>query len=60
MESVDNIIVFSGSSNPDLTQKICDYVGIPVGKTKVEPFPDGETLVKLEQEIGRASCRERV
>ncbi|OQA01759.1 MAG: Ribose-phosphate pyrophosphokinase [Planctomycetes bacterium ADurb.Bin412] len=56
MESVDNIIVFSGSSNPDLTQKICDYVGIPVGKTKVEPFPDGETLVKLEQDVRGRDC----
>ncbi len=56
MEPENNLIVFSGSANPNLTQKICDYVRIPVGKTKIEPFPDGETLVKLEQDVRGRDC----
>lgn len=56
MDLENNLIVFSGSANPNLTQKICDYVRIPVGKTKVEPFPDGETLVKLEQDVRGRDC----
>jgi len=56
MTTENNLLVFSGSANRDLTSKICDYVGIPVGRAKVEPFPDGETLVKLEEDVRGRDC----
>ena len=43
--------VFSGSANRELAQKICDYIGMPLGKATNSSFPDGETYVKIEENI---------
>jgi len=43
--------IFSGSSNPALAQAICAYIGIELGKSTVKPFPDGETFVKIEENV---------
>ena len=47
----DHMKVFAGRSNTVLARKICDHIGIPMGKARVESFPDGETLVKLEEDV---------
>lgn len=52
----DNLRVFSGSHTSDLTQKICDHMGIAVGLANFEPFPDGETFVKLEDDVRGRDC----
>ena len=46
-----NLKVFSGRANPALSQKIIDYLGIPLGDVNIFPFPDGELLVKVEEDI---------
>jgi ribose-phosphate pyrophosphokinase len=46
-----NLKLFSGRSNPALSQKISDYLGIPLGALKINSFPDGELLVKLEDDV---------
>jgi len=46
-----NLKIFGGRSNPALSQKISDYLGIPLGSAKITPFPDGELLVKLEEDV---------
>ena len=43
--------IFSGSSNPALANAICAYIGIELGKSTVKPFPDGETFVKVEENV---------
>jgi ribose-phosphate pyrophosphokinase len=43
--------IFSGPANPELAQRIADYVGVPLGKASVTSFPDGETFVKFEENI---------
>lgn len=43
--------VFSGSANRDLAQKICDYIGVPLGQAVISSFPDGETYIKIEENI---------
>ena len=43
--------VFSGSSNLPLAEAICAYIGIEVGKSTIKPFPDGETFVKIEENV---------
>lgn len=47
----DNLKIFGGRSNPALAGKISDYLGIPLGNVKIAPFPDGELLVKLEEDV---------
>jgi ribose-phosphate pyrophosphokinase len=43
--------IFSGKSNPPLAQAICDSIGIELGKCAVSTFPDGETFVKIEENV---------
>jgi len=43
--------VFSGTSNRPLADAICSYIGIEVGKSTIKPFPDGETFVKIEENV---------
>jgi len=43
--------VFSGNSNPSLARAICDAIGIPLGRSTVKPFPNGETFVKIEENV---------
>jgi ribose-phosphate pyrophosphokinase len=43
--------VFSGSANRELAQRICDYIGVPLGQATISSFPDGETYVKIDENI---------
>ena len=43
--------VFSGTANEPLAHAICDYIGIKLGKCGIRPFPDGETFVKIEENV---------
>lgn len=43
--------VFAGNSNQPLAQAIAEYIGIPLGKSTVAAFPDGETFVKIEENV---------
>ncbi len=52
----DNIKVFGGTSNPELTTKICKYLGVPIGGAKIEQFPDGEKIIKCEDDVRGKDC----
>src|SRR6266404_832623 len=43
--------VFSGTANRDLAKSICKYIGIPLGEATISSFPDGETYVKIEENV---------
>ncbi len=43
--------IFSGTSNPALAKSIADSVGTGVGKCTIAAFPDGETFVKIEENV---------
>jgi ribose-phosphate pyrophosphokinase len=43
--------IFSGTSNRPLAESICEYIGIELGKSTIKPFPDGETFVKIEENV---------
>ena len=43
--------IFCGNSNPLLAQAICDSMQVPLGKCTVSTFPDGETFVKIEENV---------
>jgi len=38
---LERIKVFTGNATPDLAAKICDRLGIPLGKANVTTFRDG-------------------
>lgn len=43
--------VFSGSSNRLLAERIAASIGIPLGRCTVSAFPDGETFVKIDENV---------
>lgn len=43
--------LFSGTANPQLSQAIASYLGVPLGKVSLGAFPDGETSCKIEEDI---------
>ncbi len=43
--------IFCGTSNRPLSEAICAYIGTEVGKSTIKPFPDGETFVKIEENV---------
>ncbi len=43
--------IFSGTSNLPLAKSICASIGIELGKCTVSSFPDGETFVKIDENI---------
>jgi ribose-phosphate pyrophosphokinase len=47
----DKLKVFTGRANPVLAQKICDSLGIPLGRGATELFPDGELIVKVDEDV---------
>lgn len=46
-----NLRVFAGRSNPELAQRITQYLGIPLGRVQLEDFPDGEISLKLFEDV---------
>jgi ribose-phosphate pyrophosphokinase len=52
----DKLKVFAGRSNPALTQRICDYLQIPLGRGRTELFPDGELIVRIEEDVRGRDC----
>ncbi len=48
--------VFTGRANPQLAQKICDYLQIPLGRGGTELFPDGELIVRVEEDVRGRDC----
>src|SRR5580700_2346174 len=52
----DKLKVFTGRANPQLAQKICEYLQIPLGKGDTELFPDGELIVKVDEDVRGRDC----
>ena len=43
--------IFALNSNKPLAKKIADAVGVPLGKTSVNRFSDGEIRINIEESI---------
>jgi ribose-phosphate pyrophosphokinase len=52
----DRLKLFTGRANPALAQKVCDYLQIPMGRGRTELFPDGELIVKVEEDVRGRDC----
>ena len=53
MFSSDNrrVLVFSGRANKKLTEEICNYMDVPLGKTVIRDFSDKEIYVRIEENV---------
>lgn len=48
---MNDYVIFSGNSNPDLSSKICDYLKVPLGGAKVKTFSDGEIQIEINENV---------
>ena len=48
---MDDLVIFSGNSNPILSQKICEYINVPLGGEKVKRFSDGEIQIEIDENV---------
>ncbi len=48
---INKIKIFTGNANPKLAQKICDYLGLPMGRASVKTFSDGEVFVEIGENV---------
>jgi ribose-phosphate pyrophosphokinase len=49
--SESRLKIFAGNSNRPLAEDICRNIGVPLGEATVTSFPDGETFVKIDENI---------
>ncbi len=48
---INGLKVFSGTANPELAKKICEYLDVPLGNCVVKRFSDGEVFVEIKEHI---------
>ena len=51
MSDFDRLKIFTGNSNIELAEKIAKKIGIPIGKSVVGRFSDGEIEVELHENV---------
>ena len=45
------LAIFGGSGNPALTQRICDYLQVPLSQADVVDFPNENIFIRLRQSV---------
>lgn len=49
--AVENMAVFTGNANPQLTEDVIKHLGIPMGKAFVGTFSDGEVNIEILENV---------
>ncbi|MBC7835200.1 MAG: ribose-phosphate pyrophosphokinase [Phycisphaerales bacterium] len=52
----NSLKIFAGRASLDLAARICDTLELPIGQARTEAFPDGELIVKLEEDVRGRDC----
>jgi ribose-phosphate pyrophosphokinase len=50
---IEDLVLFAGSANPALCAAVARELGVPLGASEVERFPDGEVSVRLLEPVRR-------
>lgn len=48
---MERLKVFSGTANLPLTREICEYLGVPLGKSNLRRFSDGEVYFQILENV---------
>lgn len=49
--TMNDMKVFSGRANRQLAERMCDYLGLPLGRITIGNFPDSEISCKIEEDV---------
>jgi len=48
---MERLKIVTGSSNPELVDSICSHLGVPLSKSVVKRFSDGEIMVEIHESM---------
>jgi len=48
---MNSMKLFTGRAHPGLAKKICEYLGLPLGRAMMGNFPDGEISCKIDEDV---------
>jgi ribose-phosphate pyrophosphokinase len=48
---ITNLKIIAGNSNRPLAESICKHIGVPLTDATVTSFPDGETFVRINENV---------
>ena len=48
---MSDLMIFSGNAIPQLSSKVADLLGLPLAKSTIDKFSDGETQVSIEENV---------
>jgi ribose-phosphate pyrophosphokinase len=48
---MNDVKLFSGRAHRELAQRVCDYLGLPLGRLVMGNFPDGEISCKIDEDV---------
>ena len=52
----NHLKVFCGRASRTLCERVCRYLDLPMGQGHTDMFPDGELLVKIEEDVRGRDC----
>ena len=56
MNEKNNLVLFSGNSNPELATKIAKKLNISLGKALVDKFSDNELNIRVDEHVRGKMC----
>lgn len=48
---MNSLKLFTGRAHPTLAKRICEYLGLPLGRAVMGNFPDGEISCKIDEDV---------
>ena len=55
-DDANQLKIFAGRHSAALAQRVCQRLELPLGAARTEVFPDGEIIVKLEEDVRGRDC----
>ena len=55
-DDANRLKVFAGRNSVELARRVCQHLDIPLGQARTEEFPDGELIVKLDEDVRGRDC----
>jgi ribose-phosphate pyrophosphokinase len=49
--ATNGLKIFSGTANPELAKKICEFLKVPLGELMVSRFSEGEIRIKINEDV---------
>ncbi len=52
----NSLKIFAGRNSIELATRACAHIDLPLGQARTDEFPDGELIVKLEEDVRGRDC----